>query len=46
MKYIKKFIEYLYFGLSVKTSFNLVLLHYRFDKILKKTRIHRDLLVS
>lgn len=46
MKYIKKFIEYLYFGLSIKTSFQIALLHYRFDKILKKTRIHHDLLVS
>lgn len=46
MKYLKKFIEYLHFGLSVKTSFQLALLHYRFNKILKKTRINRDLFVS
>lgn len=46
MKYIKKFIEYLQFGLSIKTSFQIALLHYQFDKILKRTRINRDLLVS
>ncbi len=46
MKYIKKFIEYRRFGLSIKKSIQFALLHYRFDKISKITKIDRDLLVS
>lgn len=46
MKYINLFIDYFMFGLGIKKSIQFALLHYRFDKILKKTRIHRDLLVS